>query len=125
MTLARSFRLGILSLGALLFLAPYIFMLSTAAKSQQDIFSSSLSLIPHNWALLDNLAKAFSRVPMGLLLFNGIVVCALILVIQVVVAIPCAYAMAKLNFRGQRTMMMMVMLGLLVPIHATALPFYV
>ena len=51
MTLARSFRLGLLSLGALLFLAPYIFMLSTAAKSQQDIFSSSLSLIPHNWAL--------------------------------------------------------------------------
>ncbi|RQP18689.1 MAG: carbohydrate ABC transporter permease, partial [Brucella intermedia] len=33
MTLARSFRLGLLSLGALLFLAPYIFMLSTAAKS--------------------------------------------------------------------------------------------
>ncbi len=62
MTLARSFRLGLLSLGALLFLAPYIFMLSTAAKSQQDIFSSSLSLIPHNWALWDNLAKAMSRV---------------------------------------------------------------
>jgi len=82
MTLARSFRLGLLSLGALLFLAPYIFMLSTAAKSQQDIFSSSLSLIPHNWALWDNLAKAMSRVPMGLLLFNGVVVCALVLVIQ-------------------------------------------
>ncbi len=63
-------------------------MLSTAAKSQQDIFSSSLSLIPHNWALWDNLSKAFSRVPMGLLLFNGVVVCALVLVIQVVVAIP-------------------------------------
>ncbi len=88
MSFARSLRLGILSLGALLFLAPYIFMLSTAAKSQQDIFSSSLSLIPHNWALWDNLAKAFSRVPMGLLLFNGVVVCALVLVIQVVVAIP-------------------------------------
>lgn len=125
MSFARSFRLGILSLGALLFLAPYIFMLSTAAKSQQDIFSSSLSLIPHNWALWDNLAKAMSRVPMGLLLFNGVVVCALVLVFQVVVAIPCAYAMAKLKFRGQRAMMMMVMLGLLVPIHATALPFYV
>ncbi len=125
MSFARSFRLGLLSLGALIFLAPYIFMLSTAAKSQQDIFSSSLSLIPRNWALWDNLAKALTRVPMGLLLFNGVVVCALVLVVQVVIAIPCAYAMAKLKFRGQRTMMMMVMLGLLVPIHATALPFYV
>src|SRR5690606_21455563 len=118
MSLARSIRLGILSLGALLFLAPDIFMLSTAAKSQQDIFSSTLSLVAHNCALWDKLSIAFSRVPMGLLLFNGVVVCALVLVIQVIDAIPCAYAMAKLKFRGQRAIMMMVMLGLLVPIHA-------
>lgn len=125
MTLSRSLRLGMLSLGALIFIAPYVFMLSTAAKSQSDIFSSSLSLIPQNWALWENLTKAFTRVPMLQLLANGVIVCALILVVQVVVAIPCAYAMAKLKFRGQRAMMVLVMLGLLVPIHATALPFYV
>ena len=44
---------------------------------------------------------------------------------QVLVAIPCAYAMAKLKFRAAKLMMVMVMLGLLVPIHATALPLYV
>jgi multiple sugar transport system permease protein len=62
---------------------------------------------------------------MGNLLFNGIVVCGLILVVQVVIAVPCAYAMAKLKFRAARAMMVLVMLGLLVPIHATALPLYV
>ncbi|HEV7310024.1 carbohydrate ABC transporter permease [Ensifer sp.] len=124
-SVARVFRLAVLSFGALLFLAPYIFMVSTAGKAQSEIFSSSLSLIPQQWSYVENFSKALSRVSMGALLFNGVVVCALIFIIQVVVAIPCAYAMAKLKFRAARTMMVLVMLGLLVPIHATALPIYV
>ena len=122
---ARIIRLSILSLGALVFLAPYIFMISTAGKAQSDIFTSSLSLVPEQWFYLQNFTKAFSRVSMGNLLFNGVVVCILILVVQVVIAVPCAYAMAKLKFRAARAMMVLVMLGLLVPIHATALPLYV
>ncbi|KRD60460.1 carbohydrate ABC transporter permease [Ensifer sp. ENS10] len=125
LSVARIVRLAVLSLGALLFLAPYIFMVSTAGKAQSEIFSSSLSLIPEQWSYIENFSKALSRVSMTTLLFNGVVVCALIFVIQIVVAIPCAYAMAKLKFRAARAMMVLVMLGLLVPIHATALPIYV
>ncbi|MCV3735300.1 carbohydrate ABC transporter permease (plasmid) [Rhizobium sp. TRM96647] len=125
LTPGRVARLSILGFGALVFLAPYIFMISTAGKAQSDIFTSSLSLIPQQWFYVQNFAKALSRVSMGTLLMNGVIVCALILVIQVVIAIPCAYAMAKLKFRAARVMIVLVMLGLLVPIHATALPLYV
>jgi len=121
----RILRFGLLSLGALIFLAPYIFMISTAGKAQSEIFSSSLSLIPEQWSFAENFTKALSRVSMPTLLLNGVIVCALIFIVQVVVAIPCAYAMAKLKFRAARSMMVLVMLGLLVPIHATALPLYV
>ncbi len=125
LTLGRVLRFTVLSIGALIFLAPYIFMISTAGKAQSEIFSSSLSLIPEQWSYLENFGKALSRVSMTTLLMNGVIVCALIFVVQVVVAIPCAYAMAKLKFRAARLMMVLVMLGLLVPIHATALPLYV
>ena len=121
----RIIRFALLSLGALMILAPYIFMISTAGKTQSDIFTSSLSLIPQRFYFAENLAKAFAKVPMATLLWNGVVVCGLIFFFQVVVAIPCAYAMAKLKFRAARLMMVLVMLGLLVPIHATALPLYV
>ncbi|WP_105428262.1 carbohydrate ABC transporter permease [Neorhizobium sp. T6_25] len=124
-TLGRAVRLSILIFGAVIFLAPYVFMISTAGKAQSDIFSSSLSLIPQHWSYVENFAKALTRVSMTRLLFNGVAVCALIFVFQVVIAIPCAYAMAKLKFRAARLMMVLVMLGLLVPIHATALPLYV
>jgi len=121
----RIIRFALLSLGALMILAPYIFMISTAGKTQSDIFTSSLSLIPQRFYFAENFAKAFAKVPMATLLWNGVVVCGLIFFFQVVVAIPCAYAMAKLKFRAARLMMVLVMLGLLVPIHATALPLYV
>lgn len=125
LSMGRVARLTVLSLGALIFLAPYIFMISTAGKAQSEIFSSSLSLIPQQWSYIENFSKALSRVSMSTLLINGVIVCALIFVVQVVVAIPCAYAMAKLRFQAARTMMVLVMIGLLVPIHATALPLYV
>lgn len=125
MTLGRVIRLSILTIGALIFLSPYIFMISTAGKAQSEIFSSSLSLIPQTWSYMANFTKAMTRVSMPHLLLNGAIVCALILFIQVIVAVPCAYAMAKLKFKAARALMIMVMLGLLVPIHATALPLYV
>ena len=121
----RIIRLALLSLGALVFVAPYLWMLSVALKPQDEIFSSSLSLLPHRWALVENFTKALTRVPMAQILLNGVIVCGLILVLQVLVAVPCAYAMAKLRFRGSRVMVTMIMLGLLVPIHAIALPIYV
>ncbi|TPK69829.1 carbohydrate ABC transporter permease [Mesorhizobium sp. B2-4-15] len=121
----RIIRFGLLSLGALMILAPYIFMISTAGKTQSDIFTSSLSLLPQHFYFAENFAKALNKVPMATLLWNGVVVCGLIFFFQVAVAIPCAYAMAKLKFRAARLMMVLVMLGLLVPIHATALPLYV
>ena len=121
----RVVRLALLSLGALVFVAPYLWMLSVALKPQDEIFSSSLSLLPHRWALVENVTKALTRVPMAQILLNGVIVCGLILVLQVLVAVPCAYAMAKLRFRGSRAMVTMIMLGLLVPIHAIALPIYV
>jgi len=121
----RIVRFALLSLGALMILAPYVFMISTAGKTQSDIFTAALSLIPQHFYFTENFTKALNKVPMATLLWNGVVVCGLIFFFQVAVAIPCAYAMAKLKFRAARMMMVLVMLGLLVPIHATALPLYV
>ncbi len=101
-TFGRALRLGLLCLGALMFLAPYVFMLSTAGKGQSEIFTSSLSLIPQHSFFLQNFMKAFTRVNMLGLLFNGVVVCCLILFFQVLIAVPCAYALAKLNFRARK-----------------------
>lgn len=120
----RGARLLLLAGAAAFTLYPYAWMVSASLKPQTEIFSTSFSLVPDHWAASQNYAKALTRVPMLRILWNGVVVCALILLFQVAFALPCAYALAKLRFRGREALFGLVMLGLLVPIHALSIPLY-
>ena len=56
---------------------------------------------------------------------NGVIVTLSIFIIQVLVALPCAYALAKLRFYGREFVFSMVLFCLLIPVHGIALPLYV
>jgi multiple sugar transport system permease protein len=114
-----------LALLGLLFLMPYIWMVSASLKPLDEIFRASLSLIPEGGGTLSNYARVLSEVPVGQYLWNGAVVCAGILFFQLLFAVPAGYAIAKLNFPGRDWVFGAVMLGLLVPYHVPALPLYV
>jgi multiple sugar transport system permease protein len=116
-----------LALGALglLFLMPYIWMVSASLKPLDEIFRASLSLIPEGGGTLANYAKVLAGVPVGQYLWNGAVVCGGILFFQLLFAVPAGYAIAKLNFPGRDWAFGAVMLGLLLPYHVPALPLYV
>ena len=61
----------LLGAGALVMLAPYLFMVSASLKSRSEIFSAGLDLLPTHWAMVENYTKALTRIPMGTLLLNG------------------------------------------------------
>jgi multiple sugar transport system permease protein len=118
------FRLIVLLVGAAVMLAPFVWMIATSLKPQSEIFSASLRLLPEHPMGRQNYAKALTAIPLLTFLVNGAIVCLAILICQIVFAIPCAYALAKLRFRGRETVFALVLAGLLLPIHATALPLY-
>ncbi len=110
--------------GAAVMLAPFIWMISTASKPQTEIFSSELHLIPHQFALMDNLREAFAKADLLRFLINGVIVTVSIFVLQVMVALPAAYALAKLRFLGRNTLFALVLFGILIPPQATAIPVF-
>ena len=118
-------RLLLLSLAALAVLAPYVFMVSASVKPGSEIFQSSLQLWPQRFHGWENYRKALTAVPLLRFLLNGAVVCAVILFFQLLFAVPCAYALAKLRWRGREAVFALVLLGLLIPAHVPALPLYV
>jgi multiple sugar transport system permease protein len=120
--LPRMLALGMI---AALMLAPYVWMVSVSLKPQDEVFKASLSLIPSRFAIVENYGKVLATVPVLSFLINGVIVCAGILILQLLFAIPAAYALAKLNFRGREVVFGFVMLGLLVPYQTTALPLYI
>ena len=72
-----------------------------------------------------NYTKAFTEAPLLRYLLNGVIVTASIFLIQVVVALPAAYALAKLKFWGREAVFGLVLFCLLIPVHAIALPIYI
>jgi multiple sugar transport system permease protein len=117
-------RLLVLGIAAALLLAPYVWMLAVSVKPQDEVFRASLSLLPERWALVENYGKVLRTIPVFTFVMNGLIVCLGILFFQLLFAIPAAYALAKLKFRGREVLFGFVMLGLLVPYQTTALPLY-
>lgn len=72
-----------------------------------------------------NYTTAFEKAPLVRYLLNGVIVTASIFFIQVIIALPCAYALAKLKFWGRETVFALVLFCLLIPVHAIALPLYI
>lgn len=72
-----------------------------------------------------NYTMAFTEAPLLRYLLNGFIVTASIFLIQVVVALPAAYALAKLKFWGRDAVFALVLFCLLIPVHAIALPLYI
>ena len=79
------------------------------------------SMIP----VVFNYSKAFSQAPLLRYLINGVIVTVSIFLIQIIVALPAAFALSKLRFLGRETVFNIVILGLLIPVHAIALPLYI
>lgn len=123
--LFRLFRHIVLGGGAALFLLPFVWMVLTSLKPADEIFTSTIQWLPTRWAAVENYTQALTQVPLLRYLGNGVLVCACILLLQIVVALPAAYAFAKLDFRGKRWGWRLVMLALLIPYQAIAIPLYV
>ncbi len=111
--------------GAIVMLAPFVWMLSLSLRAPDDIFTQELHLVPRKWDAVRNYLAAFEKVPLLRYLLNGVVVTATILVLQIAVAVPAAYALAKLRFAGSKVLFSLVLFGLLIPAHVPAIPHYI
>lgn len=115
----------VLMAGAIVIVSPFAWMLLSSFKPQSEILSGELQLLPQRWAAIENYTEVWSRVRMGRFLLNGAIVTVSIFLLQVLINLPCAYALAKLRFRGKQALFGVVLLGLLIPMHATAIPIYI
>jgi len=111
--------------GAVFMLLPFVFMLSSAIKPPGEIFEATFRLWPRQFYALQNFQSALTTAPLLRFLLNGFIVCGGILVVQLLVAIPCAYALAKLKFPGRPLLFALVLLGLCIPVQAPSLPLYI
>lgn len=115
----------VLLTGAAFILLPFVWMLLTSIRAPAEIFEGSFRLWPRDFHGVEHYGTALDAVPMLRFMLNGAIVCAGILIVQLLVAIPAAYALAKLRFRGRGLLFACVVAGLAIPIQVPALPLYI
>lgn len=115
----------VLGLGAVVMLMPFYWMALTSIRSPSEIFNVSLWPIPERFDAVENYSRAAGQVPMLRFMLNGVIVCLGILVVQILTAVPAAYALAKLRFPGRKLFLTLVIAALCVPMQALALPLFV
>lgn len=121
----RLFRHAVLGLAALLAVMPFVLMIAISLKPPGEIFEPSFHLLPQQWHAWENYSAAFTRQPLLRYILNGLLVTVCIFAAQALFALPCAYALAKLRWRGRELTFLFVLLALLVPPQVPALPLYI
>ena len=134
----------ILLSGAAIVILPFYLMISFSLKSPAEIQSISGGFFGAQEMKIDrkcvkrgfteekcsmlpvvyNFRAAFEEAPLLRYLLNGVIVTVSIFLIQILIALPCAYALAKLKFWGRDFVFGLVLFCLLIPVHAIALPLY-
>ena len=134
----------VLIVGTLVVILPFYLMISFSFKSPSEIQSISGGFFGAQELMTDhrclkagrsevectmlpivyNYRAAFEEAPLLRYLLNGVIVTLSIFAIQVLIALPCAYALAKLKFWGRDVVFGLVIFCLLIPVHAIALPLY-
>jgi multiple sugar transport system permease protein len=109
---------------AFVVLLPFAWMIATSLKPQAEVFLSEIRWWPENLHVVENYRAAFQKAPLARFLANGLVVTVSIFVLQVLIALPAAYALAKLRFWGREVVFALVLFAILIPPQAIAVPLF-
>lgn len=118
-------RHAALLLTSAVILVPFVWMVSLSLKPPGEIFRASFSLLPERWYAIENYTRALTASALPRYMLNGVIVCGAIVGLQILVCAPCAYALAKLRFKGRGLLFGLVLIGLLIPHQVLALPLFI
>jgi len=106
-----------------LILLPVIIIVLTAFKPAAEVNTYPPTLLPHTWTL-DNFSKIFSDLPFGRLFVNSFIFAGGVTMFALVFDSLAAYALARLDFRGNRLLLIVIIASLMIPFQATLIPVY-
>lgn len=101
---------------------PFLFVLSTSLKSQQDYFRDPVSLFSS--FTLENYKMSFE---MGIAHYflNSLLVVVISIVLLVFLSTMSSYALSRIDFKVNKFISLLLVSGMMLPIHASLIPVFV
>jgi sn-glycerol 3-phosphate transport system permease protein len=122
--LGRVLSHAIVALAVLTSLVPLIWMLGLSFKSSQTVFANPLNPIPTS-PTLGNYLEVVSKTNIVRQFFNSVIFAGGVTLGQILIAVPAAYALGRMSFRGANVLFAAFLLTLPVPFVVFYVPNYI
>ncbi|UKS26882.1 carbohydrate ABC transporter permease [Paenibacillus sp. HWE-109] len=110
---------------SVLFLAPLLWMLSTAAKYEKDVMVYPIQWIPQKFNFVNNFREVWmDSVPFGWFYLNSLKLALLMTVLTLIISSMSAFPLAKLQFKGKNLTFGLLLSLMIIPGEATLVPRY-
>lgn len=114
-------RLGLLSLGAIVLILPFVYMLLTSFKPNTLVLEIPPQFFPHH-PTTANYTDAWTSNQFGRYFLNSVIVAVLTTVAAVLLSAMMAYSFARFRFPGRAFLFGLVLIALMVPTMMMLIP---
>ena len=118
-------RYVVLTLIALIFIFPLVFMVMSSFKPDLQLLrdtSSIRAFLPVGDISLNNYTAAFERAPIGLFVFNSVFVTGMTVLLSLFFCSLAAFSFAFLEWKGRGILLSIIIATLIVPFETIAIP---
>jgi len=112
----------ILIIGALIFLYPFLWMISATLKPEIEI--SGIGLWSSNLSF-ESYTKVFDKIPIGRSFLNSLLVSCSVTASVLIFGSIVGYALSRLEFAGRNLIFLVVLFTMMIPFQITLIPTYI
>jgi multiple sugar transport system permease protein len=109
--------------GALAIILPFAWMLGVAFRTNADLYADPARIIPDQWTP-HGLQAVLNQLPFTRLIINTFVFAGGTTLLLLLFDSMTAYALARLRFRGQNALFLLILATLMVPFQVTLVPVF-
>lgn len=113
----------ILVIFAFLMAFPFLWMILTSLKNQDQAFLIPPKVIPDPW-VFENYPRSLQALPFGRAYFNSFYITFIVVGMTLLTGSMAAYAFAKIRFPGREGLFILFLATLMIPYQVTIIPLY-
>lgn len=112
-----------LSLLAIIYVAPLLWVVLVSFKTNTEIFQSPFS-IPKVFQI-ENYEVAWNAGKLGIATLNSILVCVITLIASMLIGAMAAFAIGRMRWKLATPAMTYFLIGMMIPVHCVLIPLFV
>ncbi|OAS18870.1 carbohydrate ABC transporter permease [Paenibacillus oryzisoli] len=107
----------------LVWIYPFLWMVSAAFKTQSEFFANGLKLMPNNFHM-GNLIRAWNEANFERYFLNSVILSVSTILIVLVATATCGYVLGRYVFRGKKFVLGVLVSSMFVPMEFAIIPIY-